>query len=58
MTAVLYVFETSNLRVRRWIDADFDDLLKVYGNPKAMRWVGDGQVLTVDGTKTAVFKLK
>lgn len=51
MTDVLHVFETSNLRVRHWIDADFDDLLKVYGNPKAMKWVGDGQVLTVDGAK-------
>lgn len=40
------VFETPRLRVRRWRAQDAADLLRVYGDAPAMRFVGDGQALT------------
>ncbi|RVT47475.1 GNAT family N-acetyltransferase [Rubrivivax albus] len=40
------VFETERLVVRRWRDSDLPDLLAVYGDAEAMRWVGDGQPIT------------
>lgn len=40
------VFHTARLRCRRWMASDLDPLLAVYGDPDAMRWVGDGQPLT------------
>ncbi len=43
------VFETERLLVRRWRDSDLPDLLLVYGDADAMRWVGDGQPITADG---------
>ncbi|MDP2284301.1 MAG: GNAT family N-acetyltransferase [Pseudohongiella sp.] len=40
------VFETERLSVRRWRDEDVYDLLAVYGDADAMKWVGDGQTIT------------
>lgn len=40
------VFATDRLRARRWRDSDLETLLTVYGDPDAMRWVGDGSPLT------------
>jgi len=42
------VFETERLRVRRWRASDHADLMAVYGDADAMRWVGDGQPITED----------
>lgn len=42
------VFETQRLRVRRWRDSDLADLMAVYGDAEAMRWVGNGQPITED----------
>jgi RimJ/RimL family protein N-acetyltransferase len=42
------IFETERLQVRRWRAADLPDLLAVYGDAEAMRWVGDGQPITED----------
>jgi RimJ/RimL family protein N-acetyltransferase len=40
------VFETDRLVVRRWRDSDLPDLMAVYGDAEAMKWVGDGQPIT------------
>ncbi len=40
------VFTTERLIVRRWRASDLADLLAVYGDAKAMRWVGDGEPIT------------
>ncbi|WP_291516527.1 GNAT family N-acetyltransferase [Bdellovibrio sp. ArHS] len=40
------LFSTENLIVRHWISEDLPAILKVYGDPDAMKWVGDGSVLT------------
>lgn len=40
------VFETERLVVRRWRDSDLPDLMAVYGDAEAMKWVGDGQPIT------------
>lgn len=40
------VFETARCVVRRWRDADLVDLMAVYGDADAMKWVGDGQPIT------------
>lgn len=45
------VFETDRLVVRQWRDADVSDLLAVYGDAEAMKWVGDGQPLTESGCR-------
>jgi len=42
------VFETERLRVRRWCASDQADLVAVYGDADAVRWVGDGQPITED----------
>ncbi len=42
------VFQTERLWVRRWCDADLPSLLAVYGDPEAMRWVGDGRAITLE----------
>jgi [ribosomal protein S5]-alanine N-acetyltransferase len=42
------VFETPRLRCRRWVRSDFAPLLAVYSDATAMRWVGDGQPLTLE----------
>lgn len=39
------LFETSHLIARRLDAEDVDDLLAVYGDRNAMRWVGDGEPL-------------
>lgn len=40
------VFETARMAVRRWRDSDLPDLMAVYGDAEAMKWVGDGQPIT------------
>ena len=40
------LFETERLSVRALSSGDERELLRVYGNPTVVRWVGDGQVLT------------
>ncbi|GHD04907.1 N-acetyltransferase GCN5 [Pseudorhodoferax aquiterrae] len=40
------VFETERSLVRRWCSADLDELVKVYGDREAMKWVGDGRPLS------------
>ena len=42
------VFDTPRLRVRRWRDADLPDLMAVYGDADAMKWVGDGRPITLE----------
>lgn len=42
------VFETGRLIVRRWRDSDIAALLSVYGDADAMRWVGDGNPITLE----------
>lgn len=45
-TAPLTVFVTERLAVRHWHDGDLADLVGVYGDADAMRWVGEGRALT------------
>jgi RimJ/RimL family protein N-acetyltransferase len=40
------VVETPRLTVRRWLAADLGPLLAIYGDPEAMRWVGDGRPIS------------
>jgi len=40
------LFETPRLVVRALIPSDVDALLRIYGDPTVVRWVGDGQALT------------
>ena len=40
------VFVSPRLRCRHWVATDRDALLRVYGDADAMRWVGDGSVLS------------
>ena len=40
------VLETARCVVRRWRDAHLADLMAVYGDADAMKWVGDGQPIT------------
>jgi RimJ/RimL family protein N-acetyltransferase len=40
------VFSTPRLDVRRWRQADIDDLFGVYADAEVMRWVGDGRPIT------------
>lgn len=40
------VFESPRLRGRHWVAGDRAALLEVYGDADAMRWVGDGTVLS------------
>lgn len=40
------LFETARLRARRWRAGDFADLMAVYGDADAMRWVGDGTAIS------------
>lgn len=40
------VFVSSRLRCRQWVTGDRAALLAVYGDAGAMRWVGDGSVLS------------
>ncbi len=42
------VFTTDRLVIRRWNGSETDDLLAVYGDTDAMRWVGDGVAITRD----------
>ena len=42
------VFSTERLVVRRWRDSDLSNLLAVYGDAEAMRWVDDGKPITVE----------
>ena len=54
-------FQTNRLLVRRWTAGDLPDLLHVYGDAEAMRWVNDGQPMSEVqglqwlGAATAVF---
>lgn len=43
-----HVFDSARLSCRRWRAADLPALLAVYGDPEAMRWVGDGDTLTAE----------
>lgn len=45
------VFETERCAIRRWRDTDLPDLMAVYGDADAMRWVGDGQPITESGCR-------
>ena len=45
-----HLFSTVRMHARLWRDADLGDLLAVYGDKDAMRWVGDGSPLTLDET--------
>jgi RimJ/RimL family protein N-acetyltransferase len=40
------VFETHRLIAKRWTGGEIDDLIAVYGDSDAMRWVGDGTAIT------------
>ena len=40
------LFNTTQLRCRRWLQHDFEPLYAVYSDPEAMRWVGDGDPIT------------
>lgn len=40
------VFETDRTVVRRWRDTDLADVLRVYGDADAMRWVDDGKPIS------------
>ncbi len=40
------VFASARLRCRHWVAGDRAALLEVYGDADAMRWVGDGTVLS------------
>lgn len=40
------VFTTTRLTARRWDGREVDDLLAVYGDADAMRWVGDGLAIS------------
>lgn len=42
------VFCTERLIVRRWCDSDLPALMAVYGDADAMRWVGDGEPVTLE----------
>lgn len=39
-------FRTARLVARRLVDTDVDELLAVYGDVEAMRWVDDGRAIT------------
>lgn len=41
------LFETGRLVCRRWMPQDFSALYEVYSDVEAMRWVGDGQAITI-----------
>lgn len=43
------IFETPRLIARQLGPADLGDMLEVYGDEDAMRWVGDGQPITREG---------
>ncbi|MBT8145559.1 MAG: GNAT family N-acetyltransferase [Gammaproteobacteria bacterium] len=40
------LFETARLQIREINSSDFDEMMTVYGDPVAMRWVDDGQPIT------------
>jgi RimJ/RimL family protein N-acetyltransferase len=42
------VFSTSRLLIRKWRNTDVAALLAVYGDIGAMRWVSDGQAITME----------
>lgn len=42
------LFETPRLRCRRWVRDDLDALFAVYADPLGMRFVGDGQPITLE----------
>lgn len=41
-----FLFETPRLRVRPLRSDDVDRMFEVYGDPEAMKWVGDGQPIS------------
>ena len=45
------IFKSERLICRRWVPEDFDTLFAVYSDREAMRWVGDGEPLTLDQCK-------
>jgi RimJ/RimL family protein N-acetyltransferase len=45
------IFETERLQGRKLTPDDLQAMLEVYGDADAMRWVGDGSPLTLDGAK-------
>ncbi len=47
----LYIFHTDRVSCRRWLPADFDALVRVYGDADAMRWVGQGIAITPEQCK-------
>jgi [ribosomal protein S5]-alanine N-acetyltransferase len=44
-------FETERMRCRRWMAEDMAPLMEVYGDAEAMRWVGDGEPLSLEQCK-------
>lgn len=46
MTETTLIAETPRLHVRRLDASDAAAMFEVYGDPTAMRWVGDGRALT------------
>lgn len=40
------LFTTERMCVRKIGESDYDDMMEVYGDRDAMRWVGDGQPIT------------
>ena len=46
MASRAVLFETDRLRVRQIDQRDFDDMMRVYGDLEAMKYVGDGAALT------------
>ncbi|MFF2848134.1 GNAT family N-acetyltransferase [Streptomyces sp. NPDC058001] len=45
---------TSRLTLRRWRHEDIAPLATISGDPEVMRWIGDGSVRSLDGTRAAV----
>ena len=45
------IFKSERLICRRWVPEDFDTLLALYSDLEAMRWVGDGEPITLDQCK-------
>ncbi|MFD3421827.1 GNAT family N-acetyltransferase [Streptomyces decoyicus] len=49
---------TERLRLRMWRDADLDPLAALDGNPKVMRYIGDGSPLTRDQAAGSLARLR
>jgi RimJ/RimL family protein N-acetyltransferase len=49
--------ETERLLLREWRDGDWVGLHRAYGDPDVMRWLGDGEVSTLEQTAFAVGRM-